>query len=107
MTPTIKFSNDYHKLAGVANGSLCYLIEALEVNLEDLSPEFLSYDTGYWGGHYKLPKKGKYLLLFFLNIKGVDILYTTLRRWTPKKAEYYKKNIGEVFVTEIDRGGGK
>ncbi len=106
---TIKFSNRYSKFPRILigkNGKLSYfsktfLIEVLNVNLEDLSVPFIAYDTSYWNpieGRYKLPKKGKYMVLM-LRTNGE--LWTTIRRWTPQKEKYYKSLIGQEVKIEI------
>lgn len=97
---TIKFSHEYIKLQDtqeqddclLVNAKKLVLLEVLVVNLEDLSSYFLNYDTDF--GTYKLPDKGKYLLLLFQKNSG---LMPTLRRWTREKEVYYKSKLGEVF----------
>jgi hypothetical protein len=37
------------------------LLDVVNIELSELSPAFLSYDTD--GGKFKLPKKGKYMML--------------------------------------------
>lgn len=95
--PTIKFSHTYNKLIG-DNGVIdeATLLQVLPVNLEDLTSSFLSYDTD--NGVYSLPKKGKYLMLIFL--KDNHELFTTLRRSTPQKENYYKGLTGKLFTIE-------
>jgi hypothetical protein len=44
--------------------------------------------------HYPLPKKGKYLLLLF-ECEGT--VFTTLRRSTPEKMNYYHEKRGMDF----------
>ncbi len=74
--PKIYFSHSYDKLK-YENGRLCLsakLIEAIPVNLQDLSGEFLDYDTE---GLFPLPKSGRYILLLFFKRKGN--IFSTLR----------------------------
>lgn len=84
-----------------ANLDAVKLLEVLVLDLQSLSKSFLDYDTDE--GEYKLPKKGLYMMLIFeKNIdKGELNLFTTLRRYTPAKAEYYKSKIGKLFNVEI------
>lgn len=98
----IKFSNYYLKFGtlGKSVPKFSSLIEVLVVNLEDLSESFLDYDTRFTGGTFKLPKKGKYLLLIFQN-SPIHALFTTLRKWTKRKEDFYKKKRGRVFRLEI------
>jgi hypothetical protein len=87
------------------------LLEVIPIELSDLSAEFLAYDTD--SGAYELPKKGKYLMLIFqnatvYNVKPSEIyrpeqhIFTTIRRETPEKLLYYRKNIGELFNVVIE-----
>lgn len=94
--PQIKFSHIYRKLLG-ENGepiSGAHLIYVGIVNLEELHERFIDYDTDY--GKYKLPKKGKYLMLLFTNTRH-NKLFTTLRRHTEQKESYYRNRVGECF----------
>jgi len=105
----IKFSHQYPKLSAVGiddeqNESNVVLLEVLEVDLEKLSWDFIKYDTRIEKDndkeYYPLPRKGKYLLLIFEN-KGYG-LFTTLRRSTPNKLQYYKQSIGQPFFVEFN-----
>ncbi len=99
----IKFSRKYDKLSDNLGGWLreSMLIAVQEINLEEMSEAFLGYDTD--NGSYKLPKKGAYLMLIFLKPDGCN-LFTTLRRLTPEKFNYYHDAIGQVFNIEIQDG---
>lgn len=100
----IKFSHRYNKLRIIGfHGEVGYisrtrLLEVIPVNLEDLHRAFIAYDTDI--GKYKLPNKGKYMLLIFS--KGGKDIFTTIRRFTPQKYEYYKCERGEMFEVVID-----
>lgn len=89
----IKFSHKYKKMLDGFERSK--LLDVIDVNIEDLSQHFKEYDTTYEGGLYPLPKKGPFMLLLLLSEKGH--LWTTLRRRTPLKREYYNSHIGETF----------
>lgn len=99
---SIKFSHPYRKL--FLHGQLITRAKLLlveQVRIQDLTAEFLEYDTD--GGKYKLPARGNYIRLTFLKPCG-DIetnLFTTLRPATPGKEEYYKAKIGELFQIEL------
>jgi hypothetical protein len=96
----IKFSYEYRKLLG-ANYSSVILLEVIVVNLDGLSKHFIGYDTD---SVYKLPAKGEYLLLIFdknFNPSPAKNIFTTLRRWTGHKEEYYRSKIGQQFQIEI------
>jgi len=100
--PVINFSHLYPKLLDEHNDLIEWatLLDVSLVELADLSGSFLGYDTNY--GEFPLPKKGQYLLLLFLKppaIPGVCAtnLFTTLRRSTPAKHNYYQALIGREF----------
>ena len=104
----INFSDIYDKLLDEHCDviEIATLMGVYEINLEEQHEAFLLYDTN--NGKYKLPKKGKYLMLLFekINVSTISYetgrnLFTTLRRYTPRKAEYYKSHIGEEFNINI------
>jgi hypothetical protein len=73
-----------------------------EIELEKQNPSFLNYDTIYLEGtsdvdrivyYYPLPKKGKYLLLFF-ECEGT--IFPELRTPTKEHKEKYSR-LGEEF----------
>ena len=74
------------------------LLETIQVRLEDLSPAFLAYDTD--NGKYKLPVQGLYIMLIFE--KKNSNIFTTIRRFTPQKYEYFSSKRGEKFKIEIE-----
>jgi len=90
----IRFSHQYAKLLEV--GQTAILLEVIKVKLENLSPEFIAYDTDY--GRYKFPHGGDYLLLLFLSNTR---LFTTIRPFKSDKNDYYKKRIGRDFEIVI------
>ena len=100
MALRINFSHHYTKMPYGFDSSK--LLGVLPVRLEDLSPDFLRYDTSYLDGggetQYKLPKTGNYIILLLLACSGAGPLWTTIRsQWPPEKMDYYKSHIGEVF----------
>ncbi|MBN2039602.1 MAG: hypothetical protein JW864_06150 [Spirochaetes bacterium] len=95
----IKFSHDYDKIAGTKEARL---LEVLNINLQNLSEDFIKYDTGEI---FVLPRKGDYMMLIFQKINSQPYsrrcdLFTTLRRRTDEKEKYYRKAIGRVFQLE-------
>lgn len=93
---TIKFSYPFKKLA--ANSGLieqALLLQVIQIDLSDITQEMRDYDTDF--GVYPLPKKGAYLLLLFMKQNGGGC-FTTLRRETPSKLEYYKSLQGSWFT---------
>ena len=96
----IKFSHRYLKMPFGLSFTKTLLVNVSIVNLEDLPKEFIDYDTRYNIGKalYPLPKKGKYMVLLLLT--GNEI-WTTIRRWTPRKFDYYKGLIGQEVKIKL------
>jgi hypothetical protein len=93
MMPSIKFSHRYAKLRAAEPEMKAKLLLVCLVDLSEISPEFLAYDTD--DGLYKLPKRGAYMMLIFEGSRG---LFTTLRsNWPPHKLDYYQSKIGQTF----------
>lgn len=99
MSLAIIFSHRYNKIPDGFEKSK--LIEVMNCNLEDLSLNFINYDTMYLDkdgkfAFYHLPNKGKYMILI-LRSELNDQIWTTIRRHTKYKEEYYRSHIGEWF----------
>ena len=104
MTLKINFSHHYAKMPYGFQESK--LLDVLPIRLEDLSPDFLRYDTSYLDGgeekQYQLPKSGNYMILLLQACSGAGPLWTTIRsQWPPEKLEYYRGKRGEVFECRI------
>jgi hypothetical protein len=101
----IEFNHKYKKL-GIGNGQYCKkikLLDVVNVNLENLSAEFLEYDTD--AGLFKLSEKGKYLMLIFLkeDYHGSNKnLLITIRSWKLDKEKDYRSEIGKWFDVKIN-----
>lgn len=109
----IKFSHFYTKMGRDYQQSK--LLDVLPVKLEDLSLDFILYDTAYEEAgeikYYPLPVKGNYMILLLQAGSGKGKLWTTIRsQWSKNgglsrkyanKLEYYRKHIGEVVHCEI------
>ena len=96
----IRFSKIYMKLPAGAAGKQATLLYVREVELGKQRGWFLDYDcTAIDGSRYELPQVGRYLLLLF-ELEGA--IFTTLRRSTPDKAEYYKRERGNKFIVAIE-----
>ena len=95
----IKFSEWYKKflkeLIGIRQAKL---IQLFKCNYKDLSEDFIYYDTTYDGGRYVLPKTELIVLIFVYNFQ----IFTTIRRFTPKKYEYYRNAVGEEFEIVVE-----
>jgi len=104
MTLIINFSHKYNKMPVGFQSSK--LLEVLPIRLEDLSPEFLRYDTSYLDGgeekQYPLPKTGAYMILLLQASSGAGPIWTTIRsQWPASKLDYYRGHIGDVFECKI------
>ena len=96
----IKFSHWYSKLNGIDFSEPVILIRIEEIdNIKQLPENFLVYDTVYWKDgkkhYYPLKQNQKYIVLYFKDNKG--LLFTTIRRYTPRKFQYYFENQGCEF----------
>jgi len=93
----------YEKLKNVDSSKSVHLVECMPIKLSQLSDEFIEYDTGFYEGtekdNYPL-KDGEYLVLFFVDCNGT--LFTTIRRQTASKNEYYMTSIGCEFELVIN-----
>ena len=93
MALNIKFSHRYKKFPSVFTPSK--LIQVIPLKREAMSKEFIEYDTAIvGGGHYAL-EKGLYMVLLLKTDN--EELWTTIRRYTPRKFEYYSSNIDKKF----------
>ena len=101
---TIKFANYYKKMPYNVDVGITKLVGVQNVDLENLSPAFLRMDTAIrGGGYYRLPKKGKYMILRLDT--EIENYFThewqTIRRWTSEKEAYYRSHIGEEVKIKI------
>lgn len=97
MSLSIKFSHRYDKMPPGFEKSK--LLGVFVHERSDLSDDFIEYDTVYDGRYYPLPKKGTYMILLLLSKRG--FLWTTIRRFTPQKFDYYDRNVGKMFHCQI------
>ena len=100
----IKFSHgDYHKLRHIYVGEDIQLLEVFVGDSDKLSFSFVTYDTTYdenGDKHNFILPKGKVIILLFMDISGS--LFTTIRRYTPKKYEYYHGSRGYLFKVKFE-----
>ncbi len=95
----IKFSHQYHKMP--PDYRISRLTDIQIVHLEDLDSAFIEKDTAIvGGGHYPLPAKGKFMILW-LESSIMNIRWQTIRRWTRSKEAYYRRYIGKLVDIEI------
>jgi len=115
MKPKIKFSHIYPKMPhDIKDTRLKHkIVSIIEVDLKDLPDEFKEYDTrffnletGKWE-HYIFPFEGKCIVILIISSRVFEIyteriLWTTIRRWTPEKAEYYTGLTGKEVEIVIE-----
>ena len=95
----IKFSHEYLKFPN--NCSPSRLIQIIEIDSNQLTDQFRAYDTRTLNDEmYKLPK-GKLIILLLLTCNYIPNLWTTIRRYTPSKWDYYQSCIGDLFEIVI------
>ena len=96
--PVIRFSHTYSKIPPRPDPST--LLEVFVVDRCDLHDGFVEYDTHIVaGGNYPLPS-GKVLVLLLQSESGA--LWTTIRRFTDDKCEYYRGLRGKTVEIVID-----
>jgi hypothetical protein len=102
----------------IIGNSKATLLEVLFVgSKEELSKEFINYDTEYhqWNhfekridiNHFPLPKGALIVLILMINKPGANpFLFTTIQRHTPEKEKYYRELRGQTvdikFIKEED-----
>ena len=97
MNQEIKFSHIYKKMP--ENFDPSKLIQIMLTTRDHLSHNFEVYDTETVDGeYYKLPS-GEVLVMFLLTRDNV--LWTTIRRYTPSKFAYYSDHIGQYFDIDV------
>ena len=109
MTLRINFSHHYCKMPYGFESSK--LLDVLPVRLEDLSLDFIIYDTSYLDGGeekmYALPAKGAYMILLLQSGSGNGNIWTTIRSQRGRngidKMSYYRSLIGDIFECTITK----
>lgn len=98
MGKNIRFSHDYPKLW---NQEYALLLNIKKTGVESLSRDLIEYDTKKSDGdYYQLPENCDVIILCFVGDK--DIPFTTIRRYTKSKYDYYKSSVGEWFKIKIE-----
>lgn len=107
--PKLKFSHRYKKFGWIitpAKPINVKLLQIFKTHYNDLSESFKLYDTTYKEGYginvYKLPQTE--LIVLILGYEYSFHMFTTIRRYTPEKYEYYKRMIGRLFELVVDSG---
>ena len=90
----LKFSyEDYFKFGNLPLPMDLKLLQCFRCHHNDLSDEFIDYDTRHGNGNYKLPNTELIVLVLWV----VPFLMITCRRYTPRKFDYYKSLEGETL----------
>ena len=95
----IKFSHRYYKMP-LPLPFKAKLLHVFITNTKFIHKDFMDYDTAYFHpvkfdrAFYELPK-GTILVLLLLSEDKK--LFTTIRRYTPQKWNYYNGKRGEIF----------
>jgi hypothetical protein len=96
----IKFSSNYPKLWEQEEGKLIYVGLVGEDKYEiELGSKLSEYDTKKSDGTYYPLPMGVLIQLVFLGSEGIP--FCTLRRFYPRKFDYYSSKIGEWFKIEV------
>jgi hypothetical protein len=100
---TIKFSHEYFKMP--IGYEISTLLETFIIERSEMSDSFYDYDTTYAidfneTARYPLPD-GKLIVILLKSKAG--LLWTTVRRWTPEKEEYYRGLRGENVKIEVKK----
>ena len=101
---TIKFSHYYLKMRDFDLERPFTLVDMVTVNLSNLTPSFIQYDTTYTEQginniFQKYPlQKGDLITLYLVQ----DFrLMTTVRRYTVEKFHFYSKLVGQEVMVKI------
>lgn len=96
----IRFPHSYTKLLN-ENGThpirTAKLLQVVNIYIDDLTKEFLNYETDFGKGELRYDS----LYLMILLQKPSGDLFTTLRPFTPDKRDYYKSLVGQDIAIEI------
>lgn len=96
----IKFSHEYLKMPNLVINRVTHLVGVSLIHYKDLPDEFRKYDTMYSIdnkniNYYQLPRTQLLLLTLFTYSEQSHSVWTTIRRFTPEKHDYYNKLIGQ------------
>lgn len=95
MKKEIKFKYKFDKMP--ERFDTTRLIGVQVVDRSDLHSHFVIYDTAYDGGFYELPT-GKLIILFLHSVvfnPAMGQVWTTIRRWTPKREKEYQEILNQ------------
>jgi hypothetical protein len=100
--PEIKFSHEYFKMPICVKTRVTYLVGVTRLPYCKLPEPFITYDTMYASEselrelrYYPLPKEELILLTLFTDSEQSPKVWTTIRRYTPRKYDYYYGLIGK------------
>ena len=111
---SIKFSHIYKKMGDLPTyPKTAILMECFKADSREFHPRFVEYDTLFYDKDnklcfYKLPEGEVIILLLKSYVWSEDacdtvpFVWTTIRRFTPEKWEYYRKCRWEEFEMKIE-----
>jgi hypothetical protein len=108
----IRFSHDYYKLAENWQGNEAILIGVSHCKdiqkLKRDHPNFIKYDATIrdkddpWKQEQYPLEFNEGIVLIFSH-EGTGMPFTTIRRFTPEKFEYYEGSLWETFQMELQK----
>ena len=106
----IKFSHRYKKMPADVELYESFVRSVEIKHYNDLTSEFIKYDTEYDGGFYPLPKTKLLIVVIWSGRKISETEreateWTTVRRWTLEKERWYKSLIDKevnIIIKQID-----
>lgn len=104
---SIKFSHEYFKMPSGIKSRKTYLLGVTVIHYSQLPSGFIFYDTLFSKDnktmeHYPLPKTQLIILTLFTDSELSPKVWTTLRRFTQQKYDYYNNLIGKEIKIIIE-----
>lgn len=96
----LKFKDIFNKFPdGLYPGGEVRLLEVFKTRFEDLHSDFVEYDTTTRNyTRYELPEYGDALVMLLMHDTE---MFTTIRKYSPKKEYEYKAMRGHFLTVEI------
>lgn len=105
---TIKFSHRYKKMPANVEKVSTFIKDVAIIDYNQLTPEQIEEDTvTVDGNHYPLPRTRLIWIKLWTIGMQKHAVWTTLRRWTPQKFEYYSGLVGhevKIVIEEVSNG---
>jgi len=104
---TLKFDHDYAKIPDKISAHNVRLLAAIRVHRDELSQQFIEYDTMYFTKHghvkhYDLSTDKTFLMLILGSTALAQTpIWTTLRRDTKENRDKWLPEVGKIIKCEI------